>query len=358
MTKKSCGFFMGANSRNGFVSLFDTLRQEDLQRRIYTVKSGPGCGKSTCIRRIGDALHPDGTLREDIYCSSDPDSLDGVIIDGTHLAVLDGTAPHVTDPAFPGAEGGYLAFPPFLDLPALQEKYPALLTLSAASRQHYRQAYHLIAASAAVDDTVREQVLPLAAVSRIHRRAEGIISRELPRRGNHKPGQLRQRFLDGITPKGQLCLYDTAAQMAQRIYDLHDNYGLGQSMLESIRDAALQRGLTVYACLCPKYPDRLRHLILPELDLAFVTSDTRSTFNGSPYRRIRLDTYINTTALRQLRGKLKLLQRLSQSLMDDAVAEIAAAHKLHDEMETLYRPHINFPALETAVAEMIAMLTE
>jgi len=358
MTQKSCAFFMGANSRNGFVSLFDTLRQEDPQRRIYTVKSGPGCGKSTCIRRIADALHPAGTLREDLYCSSDPNSLDGVLLDGAQLAVLDGTAPHITDPAFPGADGDYLTFPPFLDLPALQEKYPALLALSAASKQHYRQAYRLICASAAVDDTVREEILPHAAVSRIRRRAEGIISRELPRRGNDREGVLRQRFLDGITPKGSLCLYDTANVMAQRIYDLQDSYGLGRLMLEPIRDAALQRGLTVYACLCPKSPQRLRHLILPQLQLAFVTSDTCHTFDGVPYRRIHLDTYIDTAALRRLRGKLRLLQRVSRSLTEDAVAEIAAAHKLHDEMESLYRPHIDFAALDKSVTETIATLAQ
>ena len=69
-------FFLGANSKDGFVSLFPRLHQE-APRRLYVVKSGPGCGKSTCISRLSEAL---GGAEELIFCSSDPDSLDGAVL--------------------------------------------------------------------------------------------------------------------------------------------------------------------------------------------------------------------------------------------------------------------------------------
>ena len=68
-------FFLGANSGEGFFSLYPQLcREED--RRIFVIKSGPGSGKSTAMRRLAQVL---GDAQEEILCSSDPSSLDGVI---------------------------------------------------------------------------------------------------------------------------------------------------------------------------------------------------------------------------------------------------------------------------------------
>ena len=91
------------------------------------------------------------------------------------LAFLDATAPHAVEPSFPGARGGYLALPEFLGRPALRAKYPALLTLSAASKEHYAQAYRLIAASAQIDEHIAQSIRPYFAADRLRRRAKHAI---------------------------------------------------------------------------------------------------------------------------------------------------------------------------------------
>jgi len=175
------------------------------------------------------------------------------------------------------------------------------------------------------------------------KRAAGLLQREVPKTG--RPGQLRLRFLDGITPKGLLCLYDTVTQSARRIIALRDSYGLGQSLLERLRDGALERGQLVYACLDPLEPGRVRHLILPLCSLAFVTDD-KGKLPFTPTRTIRLDAMAAGEGLRQARGRLRLLGKLEGELLEDGVQHIAAAHALHDQMEALYRPHVDFAAME------------
>ena len=52
-------FFLGANSEEGFFSLYDQLlggRLDDLM----ILKGGPGCGKSTFMRRVGAAMERAG----------------------------------------------------------------------------------------------------------------------------------------------------------------------------------------------------------------------------------------------------------------------------------------------------------
>ena len=51
MEYRSCDFFLGATTPAGFKGYFEALRKEpDL--RMYLIKSGPGCGKSTLMKQL------------------------------------------------------------------------------------------------------------------------------------------------------------------------------------------------------------------------------------------------------------------------------------------------------------------
>ena len=107
-------WFLGANSAEGFRSLYeDFCRGEGDFLRI--IKGGPGCGKSSFMRHIGEAAEKKGLEVEYILCSGDPDSLDGVYIPALRLGYADGTAPHILDPACFGAGGDYLNLGAFCD---------------------------------------------------------------------------------------------------------------------------------------------------------------------------------------------------------------------------------------------------
>lgn len=86
-------YFLGANSPAGFYSLYDHLLPPEEARAIYILKGGPGCGKSTLMRKIGAWAEEAGLETEYILCSGDPDSLDAVILPGRDVAIVDGTAP-------------------------------------------------------------------------------------------------------------------------------------------------------------------------------------------------------------------------------------------------------------------------
>ena len=44
-------YFLGANSPQGFYSLYDQLLPTETANAIYIIKGGPGCGKSTLTLR-------------------------------------------------------------------------------------------------------------------------------------------------------------------------------------------------------------------------------------------------------------------------------------------------------------------
>ena len=88
-------YFLGANAPTGFYSLYDHLIPPERARAVYILKGGPGCGKSTLMRKIGAWAEEAGLDTEYILCSGDPDSLDAVILPTLAVAIVDGTAPHV-----------------------------------------------------------------------------------------------------------------------------------------------------------------------------------------------------------------------------------------------------------------------
>ena len=87
-------YFLGANTPGGFYSLMDKLLDPAKARAIYILKGGPGCGKSTLMKRLGALAEEAGHRPEYIYCSGDPDSLDGLVLPDLAVAIADGTAPH------------------------------------------------------------------------------------------------------------------------------------------------------------------------------------------------------------------------------------------------------------------------
>ncbi len=342
MTTGIAEFFLASYSKQGFFSLFDAERDEG---RSFILKGGPGCGKSTCLEKISKNA-PQGSER--ILCALAPDSLDGLILPGGDI-VLDGTAPHAAELAFPGADGDYLNLPPLLDIAGLQSKRGELHRLSGLADAHMNGALRLIEASHLAEQHIRGLLLPLLPEAKLRRRADGIIARELPLRG--KRGRIRRRFLSAVAAGGEITLWGTVKAMADRVYLLEDSFGFADIMLRPIMCAAIDRGWEVYACLNPKDPGRLGHLLIPALRLAFV-SGTKPP-DCKIYRRIRIDAYLDAAGLKAVRGKVKLMGKVNAALMEEAAAELVNAKKGHDDVEALYRPHVDFSLVRQAADRMI-----
>ena len=102
MKKNNIKYFLATNSCEGFYSEFDNSYLPDGEWRAYIIKCGPGTGKSSFMKRFADAAENKGERALRCPCSSDPDSLDAVILPDKKIVIMDGTAPHTVDPKFPG----------------------------------------------------------------------------------------------------------------------------------------------------------------------------------------------------------------------------------------------------------------
>ena len=344
-------YFLGANAPSGFYSLYHELLSPEEASAIYILKGGPGCGKSTLMRRIGARMEQEGLAAEYILCSGDPASLDALVLPQLKIALVDGTAPHVVEPKYPGAVERYVNMGACYDTAALSQLRSEIMSCMSGYKGCYQRAYRCLDASSSIFEDVRSTLLTDGLAEKLAKRARGILSRELPRRRG-VTGQVRQRFLGAVTHMGQLCLFDTALVQCGRIYELSDSYGLAHELLIHLLAGAVSGGYDVVACPDPMAPDRLAHLLIPQLGLAFLTSSPALPFPGTPYRRLRLDAAADREILRHNRPRLRFARKVSAALLEEAVASLEQAKAMHDDLEAVYNPHVNF-GLVNEIAQAI-----
>ena len=338
--QKIC-YFLGANSPQGFYSLYDQLIDPAQARAVYILKGGPGCGKSSLMRRVAQRAEEAGKAVEYIHCSGDPDSLDAVHIPNLGVAIVDGTAPHVVEPKYPGVVESYVNLGDCYDKVALGDIRREIMGCMTGYKDCYKRAYRCLGAAAEIKEDMQAILTTDTLEAKAEKRARGILGREVRKAGSGS-GQVVQRFLGAVTHQGPVRYYSTAEVLCKRIYILEDSYGLSHLLLTHLLAGIAGAGYDVIACPSPMAPDRLEHLIIPELSLAFLSASPLLPYDRRPYRRIRVDAMADAELVRRNKARLRFSRKVSAALTEEAVASLAQAKAMHDDLEALYNPHVDF----------------
>ena len=202
-------YFLGANSPRGFYSLYSELLPPETANAIYIIKGGPGCGKSTLMRQVGAQAAQAGETVEYILCSGDPGSLDGVVLPRLKVALVDGTAPHVIEPKYPGMVEQYVNLGVCYDRVGLQEVREELQNCMVGYKEHSQRAYRCLGAAAEIREDVRDTLMTEELEAKLAKRARGILSRELKPRKTGEAGAVKQRVF--IPLKSQRGAFEKAS---------------------------------------------------------------------------------------------------------------------------------------------------
>lgn len=331
-------FYLGACSPNGFTSHYDSLLQEGLLLNV--IKGGSGCGKSTFMRAIGRAAQVRGLDVSYILCSSDPDSLDGVVIPALSLGYVDGTAPHVLEPKLCGGSMNYVNFGAFYDRAAMRPKEEEIYK---AQRENAAQYPHVTACLAAADKLL-DSIRTVTGEAHYDEEAATIaecLSLSALKPAGQEPKVIR-RFLTAVTPKGLQFCTKTPAALCEKVYVLRDTYGLAPKVLSRLLHRAEELGHTCYVCYSPLLPkDAPTHLLLPTANAAFVTDTVDFPYDGPCFCRVDLDSTLPPAKRRDLEFYTKTIS----SLLYQAVSHLREAKRVHDVIEELCHPYVDFAAV-------------
>ena len=336
-------FFAGANSGDGFRNLFSEIVNLDETFDFVILKGGPGIGKSTLMKTLGQTMEDAGTTVEYLHCSGDPDSLDGVVFPELRCAAADGTAPHVLEPRFPAAVDRYLDLGRYYDLIAAKACADAVKAYTAEYKAAYARAYRAMKAARAVELDAAASVT--FDRERAERRFRGIALRELRRIGRQK-GRTVRRFLGSLTCQGYVWRFDSVDTLCPRVYELRDAFGFAAPMLEKLRCQAAARNWDTICCMSPENPEQIEHLLIPGLGLGFVSTRPGMEYGGTPFRRVRVDALATVPD----KGAFRLETRMVSVLRREAVAALREAKAAHDKLEAVYHPYADFEGVSAVAA--------
>lgn len=342
-------FFLGANSGQGFQNLFPRFCRPEDFHDLIVLKGGPGVGKSTLMRAVGKAMEERGEAVEYLYCSGDPQSLDGVHIPRIRAAIVDGTAPHVVEPRYPAAADRYVNLGQFYDVDALKKSRADVVHYTQAVSAAYQRAYRALGAARQMSDSAAALMREGLDAGKLLRRTDGIIGREL--RGKGSGGEDAWRFLGSLTCQGPVWRFDSVQALCPKVYQLQDAYGLAAPLLQRLHAAAAARGFRAVICPDPEHPELIQHLLLPELGLAFVTSREGMAYTGPAYRRVRLDAMVDAACAKRFKARLRFSARVAAALREEGLDALREAKAAHDQLEAVYHPHVDFAGVQQLAAE-------
>lgn len=338
----SFDYYLGANTPNGFVSCFEGMT--DTVSRLYIIKGGPGCGKSTAMKRIAAVCEAAGIAVQRIWCSSDAGSLDGVYLPETDTLYVDGTAPHVIEPKCPGARDGIINFGDYWDQQALTARRGEIERVSGEVSRCYERMYSYLRAAGALAELHGRNARLAADKARLARRARRISSQNIPVRRGAARGRQIDLFLNSLTPEGPAFLGDFTGYT---ICELHDGVGLYPLVTGEVMEHALTSGYTVYAAHDPLFPrDAPLHLVIPELRFTLLTSGGIFGCPATGHRRIRLDSMTDSGETKSAAIRRKNDHIYFNSFIRAACEALGDAKALHDELEALYRPAVDFTLID------------
>lgn len=163
---------------------------------------------------------------------------------------------------------------------------------------------------------------------------------------SEKTGKQRCLFASAITPDGCKNYLDTIINTSG-VYVIGEIPGWhSDKMLERFRDAAVSRGFDVECYYCALFPDKLEHLVIPEMDLSFTSSNYYHHLKAGNYKEIDISAFINKDAANKFKAEISYNISGFDALMGKTVETISKAKALHDKMETYYVPNMDFDAVE------------
>ena len=338
---KNFAFFAAANGYSGFRSYFDEVFNPKDYTKIYILKGGPGTGKSTIMKSLYSQFEDKATQTEAIYCSSDPKSLDGVILEknSTRIAVIDGTAPHERDAHFPGAIDEIINLGECWDKRWLEAKRDMIIPLCEEKKNAYKTAYSYLSAAgiahrakSALEISTSDTKIAKNSIKNL---ADSILASENP--------QKKTRLISAFGKSG-VVRFDTLKKISERYIGVS---GATRAVNEYI---AILWKETKEICNTVRIPSPLDDSIteaiyFPDSHLTIVADETAEDL-------INADDFCKCEVLDKERSRV--FSSTESNYLSEAERWFKIAADLHSRLEEIYYEAMNFEKNN----DMLASLTE
>ena len=365
MNGKIRHIYPGGNTPQGFFSYYHYIMGQQEANHIICLKGGPGVGKSTFMRKIGEHFAEKGEDVDFLWCSSDPGSLDGIVLKERKIAVIDATSPHIVDPINPGAVDSIVHLGEFWNGEALKRCKSHVMESNGKIKRWFSYSYNYLAAAGDLYGALSAIYEDALEDGELYKTAARVIGEEM----GHKeialqPGSMKKQFASAITPAGIKHHLESLISGYRKIYMITGPVGMSnERLLNLVAESALYRGMDIEAFYCPMKPEKkLEHLLIPEMSTAFLSLNAYHDLD--PWEReeevklIDVNDMINWNRVEEVRTMMADCERRMDELLSEGIRCIARARKEHDRLESYYIPNMDFKKIDALRDEIIGKIEE
>lgn len=340
-------YFAGANTPCGFISDYSDFFNEDTFTKVYIVKGGSGTGKSTMIRRCADLAAKNGAECTYILCSSDPESLDGVLLkrDSIHIAIIDGTAPHTVDPVYAGSCGEIVNCGDYWDTGALENAREEIIETVRKKNDCFSRAYRYLSGASSVISASQQLSGNLILQEKLEKCVQRLAASF---KDTGKAGKIINRRTLAISMNGAVRVL--TFNDAKNIVAVKDCAATARTFYELLEKALTAKGLTVLRSVSPL--GGIAELYLPEQDTSFVPYEEDPDRQRVYTKIINMQRFVNKEIFSANRQKRRFAEKCFASLMGGAVESLSEAKKLHFRLEDIYKATMDFSGLDQFSASL------
>lgn len=329
-------YFVASNSSEGFCSYYEGAFDISKFSRIYAIKGGSGTGKAFFMKEVAKEAEKRGYSVIYIYCSSDPDSLDGIIINELKTAILDGTAPHIYEPKIVGAVDSIVDLGAFLNTEMLSKSRTVIENLNVAKRRGFENAYGYLRAYRALCENIESLVRPAINIDKLKQ-----VARRFAKNLEAEQGTEEHLLVRSIGMRG-LSSFDTYFERAGIYYEVNDYFDTAHIFMNEIYSLLKEKCVNMRVSNNPIIPARLDAICATSSVLTFEISND---MNDS-CRTINMKRFVDGVEISRIRQKYREIARVRDDVLSLAIEEFAKIKKYHFILEEIYGSAMDFDAKE------------
>ncbi len=331
-------FFAGANTYTGFQGEYENLLSEDSFEKIYVIKGGSGTGKSTLIRKCQREAERMGLSVTTLLCSSDPKSLDGIIIknEEKQIAIIDGTPPHTLEPTYPGACGEIINTGDFWDSSFLEKRKNEIAAHTKEKNAAYKTAYNYLSAAGNIFRLSQRLAAHYIDTEKMERAVERICASF--GKGKEK-GKISYRRTCAVSMRGAVRL--ASFENAKAVFSVADRAYISPRFYSCLTEKLTAKGFDAFVSESPF--GGIAEVYIPSVDASFV-----------PYREdieytkeINLRRFADSEKMSEVKQKRIFASKCMSCVMDGALESLAIAREHHFALENIYKEAMDFSGLDT-----------
>jgi hypothetical protein len=334
-------YFAAANGFSGFRSYFSGIFNPIEYERIYVLKGGPGTGKSSLMKKILAAFSDELYCCDAILCSSDPKSLDGVIIrqGKRQVAILDGTAPHETDAKIPGAIDEVINLGSFWSQENLREQRDSIISLNKAKGNHYKNAYEYLSLAGIIRNKISSF---LNLNSKIDL---GLFDKFLKHENLDIFSGRNNKFVikSAFGKDGYFRLQDDFSD--KKIINISGIFGSEFIYLNRAYEYAKAMGVSTVRLISPFGNDITEGIYFPHANVLLFAGEGSDSFDSA--------ALINQSELKAEYDKLEYYNTLYNDFLSRSQHEFMKASENHFMLEAIYSPAMDFSKVDSLSEELI-----